>query len=62
MSPINYVNAVKMAQDNLDEANRQLAKATTDFAEGHIPEARLLQLHELRDIAAADLVRVVKEN
>ncbi|WP_155848495.1 hypothetical protein [Arthrobacter sp. 35W] len=62
MSPINYVNPVKMAQDNLEEANRQLAQATTDFAAGRIPEARLLQLHELKDIASADLARVVKEN
>ena len=62
MSEIQYVNSVKIAQDNLEEANRQLAQAKVDYGKGAIPVERLHQLEELRDTAAADLQRVLKEN
>jgi outer membrane protein TolC len=62
MSETEFSNPVALAQHNLDEANRQLASATSDFNAGDITQARLDQLHELRDFAAADLVRVTKEN
>jgi predicted nucleic acid-binding OB-fold protein len=62
MSRIQYVNAVKLAQDNLEEANRQLTHAKQDYAEGNISPERLHQLEELRNIAAQDLQRVIKES
>ncbi|NVM95841.1 hypothetical protein [Arthrobacter wenxiniae] len=62
MSESDYTNPLQLAHDNLEEANRQLAQATTDFNAGKITQARLDQLHELRDIAAADVNRVAKEN
>ncbi|MCQ9165307.1 hypothetical protein [Arthrobacter sp. STN4] len=62
MSESEYSNPMQLAQDNLDEANRQLAQANADFNAGKITQKRLDQLHELRDFAAADLTRVLKEN
>ncbi|HSU71495.1 MAG TPA: hypothetical protein VLI70_08565 [Micrococcaceae bacterium] len=62
MSEIRYVNTVKSAQDNLEEANRQVAHAKADYNKGAITLERLRQLEELRDTAAADLQRVIKEN
>lgn len=62
MSETEFDNPVKLAQDNLDEASRQLAIAIKDFNAGDISQARLDQLTELRDTAKADLDRVVKEN
>lgn len=62
MSESDYTNPLQLANDNLEEANRQLARATADFSAGKIPQSRLDQLHELRDIAAADLTRVTREN
>ena len=62
MSETEFNNPVKLAQDNLDEANRQLTRATNDLRDGFITQARMDQLHELRDTAAADLQRVMREN
>lgn len=62
MSEIHYTNTVAAAQDNLDEANRQLERAIADEKAGAIDSDRLAKLRELRDLAAADLTRVVKEN
>ena len=62
MSESEYSNPMQLAQENLDEANRQLAQANADFNAGKITQERLDQLHELRDFAAADLTRVSKEN
>ncbi|MFI5085224.1 MAG: hypothetical protein ACHP7K_04760 [Actinomycetales bacterium] len=62
MTEIHYVNTVKAAQDNLEEANRQLDQAVKDHAAGLITEQRLAQLKELRDISVADLARVMREN
>lgn len=61
MSEIQYVNAIKRAEANLEEANRQLAQAKEDFSKGHILPSRLHQLEELHAIAAQDLQRVLKE-
>lgn len=62
MSQTPYVNPVKIAQDNLEEATRQLAQATKDLQSGKITQHRFDQLQELKDIATADLGRVLKEN
>ena len=62
MSESDFNDPMQLANDNLEEANRQLAQATADFHAGKIPQSRLDQLHELRDIAAADVNRVAKEN
>lgn len=56
------LNPVELAQQNLDEANRQLKKAQLDVASGAISEARLQQLEHLRDICSEDLQRVIREN
>lgn len=61
MSKIHYENPLKLAQDNLEEANRQLTHAKANFASGDISAERLAQLEELRDTAALDLQRVLKE-
>jgi hypothetical protein len=62
MSEIQYVNAVQIAQENLEEAVRQWTHATADFNAGKIPQSRLDQLQELKDIATTDLARVMREN
>jgi hypothetical protein len=62
MSESDYTNPLQLAHDNLEEANRQLARATADFNAGRITQQRLDQLQELRDIAAADVNRVAKES
>ncbi|MGO4383457.1 hypothetical protein [Specibacter sp. RAF43] len=61
MSESEFSNPLKLAGDNLQEANRQLERATDDYNNGRISRHRLDQLHELRDIAVEDLARVVKE-
>ncbi|WP_125615036.1 hypothetical protein [Specibacter cremeus] len=62
MNDTEYVNPIQLAQQNVEEANRQLAEAEKHFRAGDITEARLEQLRELKDIAVADLARVIKEN
>ncbi|MBG0739083.1 hypothetical protein IV500_06680 [Paeniglutamicibacter antarcticus] len=62
MSNIQYVDPVKTAQDNLDEANRQLAQAQRDHSKGAIDQHRLTQIEDLRQTAAQDLQRVMKES
>lgn len=62
MSEIQYVNAVQIAQENLEEAVRQWTRATADFNAGKIPQSRLDQLQELKDLATTDLARVMREN
>ncbi len=62
MSESDFNDPMQLAHDNLEEANRQLARATADFNAGKITQQRLDQLHELRDIAAADVNRVAKES
>ena len=62
MSEIQYVNAVEIAQDNLEEAVRQWTRATADFNAGKITQNRLDQLQELKDLATTDLARVMREN
>ncbi len=62
MSNIQHVDPVTRAQENLDEANRQLTQAQRDYTKGAIDHKRLTQLEELRSTAAHDLQRVMKEN
>ncbi len=62
MSNIEHVDPVKSAQDNLDEANRQLTQAQRDYTKGAIDQRRLTQLEDLRNTAAQDLQRVMREN
>ncbi len=62
MSNIQHVDPVKSAQDNLDEANRQLTQAQRDYTKGDIDQHRLTQIEDLRNTAAQDLQRVMKEN
>lgn len=52
---------LEQAQENLAEAVRQYEKAKGDHARGDISQARLAQLEELKDIAATDLQRVLRE-
>ncbi|MCZ2403807.1 hypothetical protein IV498_11575 [Paenarthrobacter sp. Z7-10] len=62
MNEIHYVNSVKLAQENLEEANRQFEHAKRDFAAGDISPERFAQLESLKDTAALDLQRVLREN
>lgn len=56
------VTPLEQAQANVKEAERQVEKAKKDLAQGIISEDRLRQLEKLRDIAAEDLRRVIKES
>ncbi|NYE94558.1 hypothetical protein FHU41_000779 [Psychromicrobium silvestre] len=56
------LNPVELAQKNLKEAERQLAKAETEAASGGIGQERLQQLEKLRQFCIEDLQRVIKEN
>lgn len=56
------LNPVELAQQNLDEAHRQLTQAKLDIQSGEISQQRYEQLEHLRAICAEDLQRVIREN
>ncbi len=53
---------VEMAEANLKEAQRQLDKAEKDHRDGSIDDHRLDELRRLREAAAEDLQRCIKES
>lgn len=53
---------VDMAEKNLKEAQRQLDKAEKDYRSGEIDEQRLEELRRLRETAAEDVQRCIRES
>lgn len=53
---------VDMAEKNLKEAQRQLDKAEKDYRSGEIDEQRLKELRRLRETAAEDIQRCIRES
>ncbi|GAA1340558.1 hypothetical protein [Arthrobacter roseus] len=53
---------VEMAESNFKEAQRQLEKAEKDHRKGSIDDHRLDDLRRLREVAAEDLRRCIKES
>lgn len=62
MSESQFSNPEVLATENLEESERQLAKAQKDLNAGNITQERFDQLNELHNTAVADSARVDKEN